>query len=514
MDKETSEIVKLTERISKDPKSKLFVPLAEEYKKAGDVEMAIHVLTEGLKHNPGYVTARSILGRLLLEQGDLLGSQRELEEVVKVIPDNLLAQRKLGDICVLQNRQQEALKYYQAVLLLNPKDEEIAALVTAIKAGADVSQKVAAPKMKVSAAQPIKQDEKPKTQAAPSQPIAEKKPAPVDINTAPPVRPEAAKVEQVEKKNVPPAEAAPMPAAAETADEASVTLESADEPEEIFAVEPLEEHEKAEEPALSVAEPQLSANPDPLSEVSFASDAEKMFAGVTEEVAAIPQTEEEPQNIAPAKEEFTADDAWMQTAAEPEKADEEEPKEKSDDFTTDTLAELYISQGFYEKAIDIYERMFSENPGSRGLKEKLERVKAMAAASSTPPAQAVEATPVDIFAEPTLYSAQEEPQKPKPERFPEPSAAHPGAPPKEWPAAVAEEPVLAPETKQVPPPVFADFEPREYTPPQTAAPVEPELEPVVKKTVTEEHAVKSPTEIRKDTIDRLESWLKNIKKEQ
>src|SRR5574337_1417767 len=97
MDKETSEIAKLTERISKDPKSKLFVPLAEEYKKSGDIEMAIYVLSEGLKNNPGYVTARSILGKLLFEQGDLEGSQKEFEEVIKAIPDNLLAQRKLGD---------------------------------------------------------------------------------------------------------------------------------------------------------------------------------------------------------------------------------------------------------------------------------------------------------------------------------------------------------------------------------------------------------------------------------
>jgi hypothetical protein len=65
MEKENTEIVKLTERIAKDPKSKLFVPLAEEHKKAGDIETAIRVLTQGLKLNPGYVTARSFLGRLL-----------------------------------------------------------------------------------------------------------------------------------------------------------------------------------------------------------------------------------------------------------------------------------------------------------------------------------------------------------------------------------------------------------------------------------------------------------------
>jgi len=113
MEKENTEIVKLTERIAKDPKSKLFVPLAEEHKKAGDIETAIRVLTQGLKLNSGYVTARSFLGRLLMDTGDLAGAQKELEEVIKTIPDNLLAQRKLGDIYVLQGRGTDALQRYK-----------------------------------------------------------------------------------------------------------------------------------------------------------------------------------------------------------------------------------------------------------------------------------------------------------------------------------------------------------------------------------------------------------------
>src|SRR4030065_1848630 len=123
MNKETSEIVKLTERISKDPKSKLFVPLAEEYKKVGDIEMAVHVLLEGLKHNPGYVTAKSFLGRLLLEKGDLAGAQKEFEEVVKAIPDNLLAQRKLGDIHALQGDSARALLPFKGAPSLHPAGE-------------------------------------------------------------------------------------------------------------------------------------------------------------------------------------------------------------------------------------------------------------------------------------------------------------------------------------------------------------------------------------------------------
>ena len=130
MNKEISEIAKLTGRISKDPKSKLFVPLAEEYKKAGDIDMAIHVLLEGLKRNPEYVIARSSLGKLLIAKGDLAGAQKEFEDVVKISPDNLMAQKKLGDLLILQNRPHDALSHYKIALSLNPDDGELASLMS------------------------------------------------------------------------------------------------------------------------------------------------------------------------------------------------------------------------------------------------------------------------------------------------------------------------------------------------------------------------------------------------
>lgn len=146
MNKETSEIAKLTERISKDPKSKLFVPLAEEYKKAGDVEMSIYVLQEGLKNNPSYVTARSFLGRLLVEKGDLSAAQKEFEEVVKAIPDNLMAHRKLGDIYALQDRGTDAANHYKTVLSLNAKDTETSMLLSELEAGRDIKKHLPKPR--------------------------------------------------------------------------------------------------------------------------------------------------------------------------------------------------------------------------------------------------------------------------------------------------------------------------------------------------------------------------------
>jgi hypothetical protein len=73
--------------------------------------------------------------------------------------------------------------------------------------------------------------------------------------------------------------------------------------------------------------------------------------------------------------------------------------EKADDFTTDTLAELYIAQGFFEKAIEIYERMLADNPNSRGLKDKLARVRAAASQPGT--------SSVGKKKEPEIHAGQE-----------------------------------------------------------------------------------------------------------
>lgn len=55
------EIERLKEKLDKDPNSKLFIPLAEEYKKAGMFDEAVDVLLKGLERQPGYMSARVAL---------------------------------------------------------------------------------------------------------------------------------------------------------------------------------------------------------------------------------------------------------------------------------------------------------------------------------------------------------------------------------------------------------------------------------------------------------------------
>lgn len=120
------DIGKLKEKVDKDPNSKLFVPLAEEYKKAGMLDEAIAVLTKGLERQPGYMSARVSLGKVYLEKGMLDEAKAEFEKVISVIPDNLYAHRKLAEIYRDLGEADNAIKEFKTVLRLNPMDEEAA----------------------------------------------------------------------------------------------------------------------------------------------------------------------------------------------------------------------------------------------------------------------------------------------------------------------------------------------------------------------------------------------------
>src|SRR4030095_3328595 len=91
-------IDELKRRVRQDPASISFAALAEEYRRAGQYQEAIDVCREGLRHHPGYLSARVTLGRALLEVGDLLEASGELEHVLTVAPENLLATRTLEEI--------------------------------------------------------------------------------------------------------------------------------------------------------------------------------------------------------------------------------------------------------------------------------------------------------------------------------------------------------------------------------------------------------------------------------
>lgn len=119
------EIEKLKEKVDKDLNSKLFVPLAEEYRKEGMTNEAIAVLQKGLQSQPGYMSARVSLGKIYLEKGNMNEARIEFENVIAAIPDNLYAHKKLAEIYRDTGEKDLAIKAFRTVMKLNPMDEEV-----------------------------------------------------------------------------------------------------------------------------------------------------------------------------------------------------------------------------------------------------------------------------------------------------------------------------------------------------------------------------------------------------
>ncbi len=116
------EIERLKERVDKDPNSKLFVPLAEEYKKIGMLDEAIETLSIGLKRHPTYMSAHVSLGKIYLDKDMLDEASTEFEKVILTIPDNLYAHKRLAEIYSTLSMRDKAIEEFKMVLKLNPLD--------------------------------------------------------------------------------------------------------------------------------------------------------------------------------------------------------------------------------------------------------------------------------------------------------------------------------------------------------------------------------------------------------
>lgn len=129
-----AEIDRLATTLAKDPASKAFIPLAEEYGKAGMWSEAAGVLEDGLKYYPGFITAMVALGRAYDQLGQPTKAKAILEEAIKISPENLRAHRTLAKIYTAEGATAAALRSCDVILSLNPLDQESLSLRTALGA--------------------------------------------------------------------------------------------------------------------------------------------------------------------------------------------------------------------------------------------------------------------------------------------------------------------------------------------------------------------------------------------
>lgn len=123
-----AEIDRLALALVKDPASKAFIPLAEEYGKAGMWAEAAGVLEDGLIRYPGFITAMVALGRVYDQLNQPAKAKAVLEDAVKASPENLRAHRTLAKLYAAEGAREAALRSCAVILAANPADQESLAL--------------------------------------------------------------------------------------------------------------------------------------------------------------------------------------------------------------------------------------------------------------------------------------------------------------------------------------------------------------------------------------------------
>jgi tetratricopeptide (TPR) repeat protein len=372
------EIARLRAQLAKDPGSKLFMPLAEEYLKAGMAGEAVSTLENGLNANPYYMSAKVLLGKAYLQSGDTVKAKEQFEAVVKAIPDNLLAHRKLGEIYLGMGMMAEAVSSFRIITLLNPKDEEARAL--------------------------LKEAESPRT-ASPEEPTEEES-AVAQVEDAEPEPQESAifDISEISRTEEEPEPEMEVPLSEDHFAEAyelpepepefpPVEVEDAHTAPDVFSeVEAPEAHVFPETDALSEQDTlpeegiEAEAVPETLIEDEVEgpiqtysidatqTDVEDIFSSY-KEGAAEDESHENPAGVYEINDDpssFELDGFVYQSPKHEAPPPSEPGPGLKEAFETETLAELYVAQGFYDRAIDIYKNLIVESPADMSLKQKLE----------------------------------------------------------------------------------------------------------------------------------------------
>ena len=143
-DHEPPQFREYLKRFKEEPTSRVFAPLAEAYRRMGKVDEAIEICHEGLKHHPEFPGGRVALAKCYVDRHEHEQALRELETVIRLAPENLLAQRLMADSYVVLGDRENALHRYRMALLLSPADVTLSEKIHRLEQGLEESEAQAA----------------------------------------------------------------------------------------------------------------------------------------------------------------------------------------------------------------------------------------------------------------------------------------------------------------------------------------------------------------------------------
>src|ERR1051325_168158 len=127
----SARIDELQSKFAENPR-RYFAPLANEYRKIGDLDHAIQICEEYLPQQPGHMSGHIVYGQSLFEAARVDEARAVFESALVLGPEKRIALRHLGDIARQFGEFEAARGWYRRVLDADPRNEEISALLASL----------------------------------------------------------------------------------------------------------------------------------------------------------------------------------------------------------------------------------------------------------------------------------------------------------------------------------------------------------------------------------------------
>lgn len=345
----------------RDPEGRGFAPLADALRQAGDLGQALELVREGVKRLPDFATGHVVSGWVHRARGDEQEAERAFRRVLELDGENVSALRGLGFLLADRGADGEALDVFRHLDELAPGDLEVRARLLELGEREDV------PIPDVDAAgqgRPIVAVASlaPEGAERPVAPIAALAPSTGSAGVGAPGASEAAGAAGD-------GGAPPRPEV-----EVGALAPDDDAPEEPDVVDVGEPERAGERPEVEIAA--LAPDPPGAGAVAeFATPAEEAEPGkVDPSRAGTPEAAAGSGEVVP-----------LPTPSPPDAAGPGLDPEPPGPWTR-TMAELYVRQGFPDRAVRIYRRLAERFPEDGELRDRLAELEAGGAAGAPPPA--------------------------------------------------------------------------------------------------------------------------------
>src|SRR5882724_7264578 len=118
-----SELEELENRYKENP-DQWFAALADQYRKAGSMDLALQVVRAGLEKRPNYVSGHIVLARCHLDQKNDAEASTVLQRVLELDAENIMALKTLADIAQRTADVEGERGWLGRLLEIDPQNDE------------------------------------------------------------------------------------------------------------------------------------------------------------------------------------------------------------------------------------------------------------------------------------------------------------------------------------------------------------------------------------------------------